>query len=166
MPNQIWIVRHAKSSWADINMHDHDRPLNDRGTKDAPLMGARIKALVPKDIFLYSSTALRAKSTCEFFRQEFEDKNCRFELSRDLYHASEFQLLISLQNLDEAINDVMIFGHNNGISFFINRLATPLLQEVPTCGVIKISTTALSWADIRFENMHVEEFFYPKQGIE
>lgn len=83
MPNQIWIVRHAKSSWADANMRDHDRPLNERGNHDAPRMADLILNQIQDNLLLFSSTALRAKTTCEIFANTFKTKIQQFGFQKN-----------------------------------------------------------------------------------
>ena len=166
MPNQIWIVRHAKSSWADANMRDHDRPLNERGNHDAPRMADLILNQIQDNLLLFSSTALRAKTTCEIFANTFKTKNPAIRLSEKLYHASEFDILSHINELEECVTDVMIFAHNPGMSYFANRISNALLMEVPTCGIIKCNVKQTKkWEEIDFDQIEIESHYFPKSEI-
>ncbi len=165
MPQQIWIVRHAKSSWADANMSDHDRTLNKRGIHDAPKMAALILDQIPEKLLMYSSTAVRAKMTCDFFNEVFISKNTITRYSAKLYHASEFELLKHINELEEKIENVMIFAHNPGISYFVNRLSKPLMMEIPTCGVIRVKTNADNWSNVNFDNLELVAYYIPEDHI-
>src|SRR5258706_11333822 len=84
----LLLVRHAKSSWEDIMQKDFERPLNDRGKKDAPAMAKRLKK---KDISIdaiVSSPAKRALSTAIYFAEEFDIKKKRIIRESELYEAS------------------------------------------------------------------------------
>src|ERR1700712_420664 len=84
----LYIARHAKSSWTDFTKSDFERPLNDRGNKDAPEMARRVlKRGVEIDAFV-SSPAKRAKATCKHFCNEFETNPDKIIFIDKLYHAS------------------------------------------------------------------------------
>src|SRR6478609_6616404 len=113
----LYLVRHAKSSWDDIDLSDFDRPLNDRGKKDAPKMGKRLKE---RDIFpdvMLSSPAKRALETCKAIAKALSFPEEKITTDKRLYHASEDQLLKVVQGLKDRHDNVeviMIFGHNPG----------------------------------------------------
>ena len=69
---QLVLARHAKSDWVDESLDDHDRPLNDRGRRDAPAMARSVLRHGVRPEVLLSSTALRARTTAEAFGDEFE----------------------------------------------------------------------------------------------
>lgn len=126
-------MRHAKSSWKDETLSDHDRPLNARGRDNAPRMGgyAAEKSCLP-DLIL-SSTANRAITTAEMFVQ---GASCEIPIitQRSLYHAGVAdycQAICSLAN-DEA--RVMIVSHNPGSEEWVYRL-TRHYETMPTAAI-------------------------------
>src|SRR5688572_28064890 len=119
---KLYIVRHAKSSWGDFTTPDFDRPLNDRGKKDAPEMAKR---LLDKgaaiDIFI-SSPAKRAKSTCKAFCKVYDRDKDEIMFVDELYHASVETFNKVLSAIDDKWDAAIIFSHNPGITDFVNTL--------------------------------------------
>src|SRR5947209_3044939 len=117
------VVRHAKSSWSDADKDDHDRPLNSRGKKDAPEMAKRLrKRDIKVDLFL-SSTALRARTTAAYFADEYDVSKKDIVLEEKLYLAPAEAYYEVLSKLDNKHDTVAVFGHNPGITAFVNHLS-------------------------------------------
>jgi phosphohistidine phosphatase len=159
----LLIIRHAKSSWDTASLSDFDRPLNERGKKDAVTMAQRLhKRKIRIDAFI-SSPARRAKKTAEVFAQELGMSNIIFE--QGLYHAPASFLYGLLRDTDDKFNTVAIFSHNPGITEFVNTLTDTIRTDnVPTCGIFAVKTVVNSWKD--FESAGKEYWFYdyPKLG--
>src|ERR1700760_4416089 len=120
----LLIIRHAKSSWDDASMSDFDRPLNDRGKRDAPAMAKRlIKAGIIIGRFV-SSPAKRARQTAELFAHEFDVKEKKIRFVSELYHAAPPIFESVVDSLDDEDDIVAIFSHNPGITAFVNSLTT------------------------------------------
>ncbi len=137
------ILRHAKSSWKDSSVEDHDRPLNKRGTRDAPRMGNLIReqGLVPDAIF--SSTARRARDTALAVATAagFPD-GVRF--TRSLYGASPDTCLDVLRDLPDTTGHAMIVGHNPTLE----ELLAVLVGEthiMPTAALAVVELPIESW---------------------
>lgn len=159
----LYITRHAKSSWVDITKSDFDRPLNDRGNKDAPEMARRLlKRREHIDLFV-SSPAVRAKKTCKLFCEEFgADPNDIVYIDR-LYLASSETLYDVVRNLDNKYSYVAIFCHNPGITDFVNSLcANVRVDNVPTAGVFSVDMDIREWKDIKPHKCSYKFFDYPK----
>lgn len=156
---QIVVVRHAKSSWADPGQNDFDRPLNERGKKDAPAMGQCIvKAGVKIDAFV-SSPAKRAHQTCKAFAEVYGRKEEEIVFVKNLYHAPAHVYYETLGDLDDAYKSVAIFGHNPGITDFVNTLCKGVhTDNMPTCAVFALKADVKSWKD--FENAEKEFIFF------
>ena len=138
------IVRHAKSSWTSPSLRDFDRPLNDRGHHDAPMMAKRFRARsVPVDRWI-SSTANRAKTTAGYFATEFD---ITLQLEPELYHASLETFLQLIHAFDESWNSVAIFSHNPGITELVNYLGggSVRLDNLPTCGMVGFRFPSTRW---------------------
>jgi len=139
----VLVLRHAKSSWKEDRLSDHDRPLNKRGQNDAPMMGQLIyeKDLVP-DVIL-SSTARRARDTADLAAEAsgFEGEVTYLE---DFYHAWPSDYLNALRSLPDEFNSVMVVGHNPGIEMLIEEL-TGESERFPTAALALIHLPIDSW---------------------
>lgn len=163
---QLLLVRHAKSSWDDISIKDFDRPLNDRGKKDAPDMAKRLKDQdIEIDAFV-SSPAKRARKTAEAFIKEFDEKKGDILFTEKLYLASPSAFYEVISELDDKLDTVAIFSHNEGITSFANMLTETRVDNIPTCGVFAVKVKTEHWAD--FEKAEKEFWFFdfPKSGKE
>lgn len=134
------LVRHAKSDWGDPGLDDHDRPLNDRGLRDAPLLAARLAATgFTPDAFL-TSTALRARTTARFFAAALGvDADPREEL----YGASARTLLSTAVAADAP--NVMIVAHDPGMTMLAETLSRGGIPAMPTCAVATFQWDTDDW---------------------
>jgi phosphohistidine phosphatase len=159
---RILIIRHAKSSWAEIGQRDFDRPLNERGLRDAPEMARR---LIQKnntiDLFV-SSAANRALTTTRLMMKEMKMGEEQLIVKPDLYHAPPSIILSSIQQCDDNYDIIAVVCHNPGITMFANMIHGLSIDNVPTCGVLALTTTAANWKDVSIENLQFEFFDYPK----
>lgn len=156
-------IRHAKSSWDDPLMNDFDRPLNERGKKDAPQMaGYLLNKMVPIDSFI-SSPAKRARKTAALFAKEFGIAEDVIQLKSELYLPDDNAFLHTIETTFDKFSHLAIFSHNPGITNFVNTLTTQIrVDDMPTCGIFGIKTPADHWKD--FKNAEKEFWFfdYPK----
>lgn len=158
----LLIIRHAKSSWADGGISDTDRPLNDRGKKDAPAMARRlIKAGLSIDR-LVSSPAKRARQTAELFLRAFGLKEKKLRLAPELYDAAQADFEEVVDGLDDDDDTVAIFSHNPGITNFVNSLTAVRLDNMPTCAVFAVKSDVKHWKDFRAAGPQFGFFDYPK----
>jgi phosphohistidine phosphatase len=163
---KLYLVRHAKSSWDNIEMDDFDRPLNDRGQKDAPHMA---KLLKHRDVVpdrMITSPANRALSTCHAFAKVFDFDKKKIITEKRLYHASQETILKVLGSLPEHKDKedvVFLFGHNPGITEFANELLNVSIDNIPTCGIVEVTLDIEKWKDISFGCGKMDSFDYPKK---
>lgn len=162
----LYIIRHAKSSWEDVDKADFERPLNDRGKRDAPRMGKRLKE---KDIhpdLMLSSPAKRALSTCRRIAKVLNYAKEKIREDDNLYHATDDTILSVVQGLKDKNNVVMIFGHNPGLTDFVNSLMSEEtdIENVPTCGVVAFQLNIDSWKQLTWGIGKMLFFDYPKSG--
>jgi phosphohistidine phosphatase len=142
----LLILRHAKSSWDEPHLSDHDRPLSKRGKLDAPRMGQLLceEGLVP-DLIL-SSTACRARATAKSVAGTCGyEKDIQF--SRDLFHADVETYLWILEEIPEEAGCVMIVGHNPGMEELLDFL-TGESEWLPTAALAQVELPIQCWRDI------------------
>jgi phosphohistidine phosphatase len=159
----LYMVRHAKSSWGDFTTPDFDRPLNERGKKDAPVMAERLKNKNPGISVFISSPAKRAMKTCKAFCKEYGYDENNIVFKEELYHASVDTFYKVISNIAEEHPSAVIFSHNPGITEFVNSLNTEVkLDNMPTCGIYGVSAEAEHWADFKKAEKKCILFDYPK----
>jgi phosphohistidine phosphatase len=142
---ELLLVRHAKSSWDDPYLDDHDRPLNDRGLRNAPEMGKRLQGWSIRPEAWISSTALRAIITAEMIAEEIGFPQDQIQRSKDLYHASATELQEFIAGLDDEIGSAILFGHNPGMTSLVANLYGLPIDNVPTCGVVHLQFREANW---------------------
>jgi phosphohistidine phosphatase len=161
----LYIVRHAKSSWDDSSLDDFSRPLNDRGKKDAPRMGKRLKEKEITVDLMISSPAKRALKTCKAIAEVLEYPESKIKLEKRLYHADEDSIFSILKSINEPNNVVMIFGHNPGLTEFANSLLGEFIMNIPTAGVVGGRLNIESWAEIKRGCGSLLFFDFPKNKV-
>jgi len=159
---KLWIIRHAKSSWSDYSLPDHDRPLNKRGKRDAPFMSNLINEKYPVPQRLYSSTANRALTTCREFQKTFGYDDTQVIQIPELYHASLSNCLNAIHQIDESLEVAAIFGHNPTFTYLIEELADEGPDNLPTCGCALITSESDNWSNFEVESCTLSELLYPK----
>jgi len=160
----LLIVRHAKSSWDQNVDSDFDRPLNDRGRRDAPTMAQRlVKTGIKIDAFV-SSPAKRARQTAELFIHEFDRKAKEIRFIPELYHASPETLRDVVTALDDKDGSVAVFSHNPGITSFVNSLTSVRLDNMPTCAIFAVTIPISHWKEFMTVPAEFKFFDYPKSG--
>jgi phosphohistidine phosphatase len=159
---RLYIVRHAKSSWDNPLLDDFSRPLNDRGKRDAPRMAKRLKE---KNIFpdlMLASPARRALATCKKMAEVLGYAEDKIKTERGLYHADESQILEVVTAIKDKHDTVMIFGHNPGLTSFVNKLGNQNFDNVPTCGIAAYEFEVDTWKEVAFGKGRLLFYDYPK----
>lgn len=162
---KIGLIRHAKSSWDNPTLNDHDRPLNPRGRRDAPIMAKKVQDLFGTPDQLLSSTANRAFTTAKVFRNEMGLAESQLLSKANLYHSSEEDILQEISLLDDAIKFALFFAHNPTMTFLANSFQGDMIDNVPTCGVVILESTADNWAEFHISNTKRVQFIYPKMYV-
>lgn len=139
----LLLMRHAKSSWKEDALPDHDRPLNKRGKSDAPQMGKLLREhdLVP-DLIL-CSTAVRAASTA---RAVLDECGGEAEIQRhpEIYDGGECEILEILRCVPEGVETVLLVGHNPTISVLVEMLSAESVP-MPTAAIAQIELSIKHW---------------------
>lgn len=154
----LFVVRHAKSSWGDLTLKDFDRPLNERGQRNAPEMAQRLlKKNYAIDAFV-TSTARRAFETASHFIKTYGRPKEELILREKLYHAPAEAYFEVVAALDDRYDAVAIFGHNPGITAFVNQLTATRIDEMPTCAIFAVEADIRHWRD--FESAGKKFLFF------
>ena len=143
----LLVLRHAKSSWNDQALDDHERPLNKRGRRDAPRMGELVReyGLIP-DVII-SSDAVRARLTAEAVAEAARYAG-EILLDPHLYLACPADILSLLTTVRENAGTVMIVGHNPGLEKLVEQL-TGERQDLPTAALAQIVLPIDQWRDLK-----------------
>ena len=151
MSRRLIIMRHAKSSWDDPSLGDHDRPLNPRGLRDAPIMADAIERIGWTPNLILVSSSMRTKQTLDLMSHVLSDADT--ESREGIYHAGLNDLLHELQDIPDA-GTTMILGHNPGSELLIKHLSGEW-HSMPTAAAALLSESNGTWI--------VEKVLRPKE---
>ncbi|HSF17176.1 MAG TPA: histidine phosphatase family protein [Vicinamibacteria bacterium] len=143
----LMLLRHAKSSWKDETLDDHERPLNKRGKRAAPLMGRLLKkeALVPD--LIISSTAVRARRTAEAVA-ESSGYTRGVELDEGLYLAPAGKLLdVAARVPGDTVQRLLLVAHNPGMEDLVAMLSGAS-ERFPTAALAVFELSVDRWPDV------------------
>jgi len=160
---QLTLLRHAKSSWDDAGMRDRDRPLNERGERDAPAMGRRLAKRGARPTLILTSPAVRARRTAQIVAREIGYPQEFIQREDDLYLASPDGIVDVVARQDSSFRDLVICGHNPGLTELANRLTGAGIDNVPTTGVVVIGLELASWSDLDGATGELLLFDYPRR---
>jgi len=141
MSRRLIVMRHAKSSWEEPNLNDHDRPLNNRGIRDAPRIADAIhdRGWLPDQILVSSSK--RTLQTLEGMSHRFD--GIASQIRPSIYHATVYDLLLEIEDIKED-STTMILGHNPGSEMLINSLTGDFIR-MPTASAALLVESNASW---------------------
>ena len=160
----LTLLRHAKSSWDDAGLADHDRSLAKRGYHDAPRMGRRLAELGLEPDLLLTSSALRARQTAELVEPKLRNDRLTVAVDPNLYLASPGELLHVLQQTAASIDCLVMVGHNPGLTQLANMLLPTLnLDNLPTAGAVAIECDVENWAQLDAAARKLLFYEYPKK---
>jgi len=158
----LYLLRHAKSSWNLPSIDDFDRPLNNRGIRNAPFMG---EMLLRKNISLeliISSPALRAITTAKIIAEKLKYPVSNIKKDKNIYEASALDLLSVLKKTNNKLKFLMLVGHNPGMNDLINLISDKRLDNLPTAGIVCLKKEVDNWEKID-DNWLFEFIEYPKK---
>jgi len=158
---RLLLMRHAKSSWNDSNLPDHERPLKKKGKKDAERMGKLLKSKDLEPDLIMSSTALRAKQTAEIVA---ESCKCKKEIIflDSLYMAEPSDILHAIEKNAKDKKTIMVIGHNPGLEAFL-QIANGKVETLPTASIAYLTTSVDSWSKLeKGENIKLKKLWRPK----
>lgn len=156
---RLLLVRHGKSSW-ESPINDKDRPLINRGILDAHLVSAAIQIDLPQKYVIWSSSAKRTSETAAIFAQNISYPIENVVFKDDLYTFNSAELQKVIKTCNDNVDCLMLFGHNNAISDFVNKFGTIFIENVPTAGLVLIEFDCNSWENIK--NGVTKKVIFPK----
>ena len=159
----LFLIRHAKSSWDDTALPDKDRPLGDRGRRDAPKMGKRLAKRDVKPDLILSSPARRALTTAEIVAKKLDYKLKDIVVDDRLYAGAVHDLLNVIHKIGDKLERVMLFGHNPELTELAHRLSSEI-THMPTCAVAEFTFNAMSWSNIGKAKLAKVALDYPKKS--
>ena len=159
MKNLI-LIRHAKSSW-EAPLKDIDRPLEQRGIKDAYLVAENCVKFIPSVFVMFSSPAKRAAETALIFAQTilYPVENIIFK--DELYTFDENQLEKVIKSISNVFENVILFGHNAAITNFVNKFGDSFIDDVPTSGFVSLEFETDDWEKI--SKGKTKKIIFPKK---
>lgn len=144
----LYIIRHAKSSWA-FPVSDDLRPLASRGINDAHLIGEALSQFDLKPMDVYISSSRRTQETFEIIKTYINHKIISENISSNLYTFSEKGLVDFIKKLPNNQNAILIFGHNFALTDFVNAFGSLSIENVATCGFIHLQFDIENWQQLR-----------------
>ena len=159
----IYLIRHAKSDWGNAHTGDFERTLNTRGMKAAPVMAARLKKkkIVPE--LIISSPATRALTTAELFCDTLDYPQEQIQKRMEIYEGGVLHLLKIVQQIPDACTTAMLFGHSPTLTEFSNLLAGSYIENLVTCGVVRIDLDIDSWKNANPDGGKLIWYDFPKK---
>ena len=159
----LYLLRHAKSSWANPKLDDFERPLNSRGHHDAPLMGNLLDKLNILPDLLISSPAIRAAMTSRIVAEAINYPLDKIRYDENIYEAGVSDLLDIIYSIDDNVNKLMLVGHNPAFTYFSHYLTKHDVQNIPTCGLYGVNLEISSWTKIKKNCGKLVCYEYPKK---
>ena len=162
---KLFLIRHAKSSWKEHSKSDHERPLNERGQKDAPEMARLLKKRNIKPGLILSSDAVRAKETAIIFAKVLSYPMEEIIYDSSLYLAGQFDFIKLVNSINDNIDCCLLVSHNPGISGFAHYLTGSNKTDMPTCAVYGIEFDLETWRSVKERSGKEILFEYPKMHL-
>jgi phosphohistidine phosphatase len=163
---QLLLIRHAKSSWDSAEITDFERPLNERGKRDAGTMAGRLQSRGITIDLIISSPAKRAKKTAEIFAAALGYPKQDIRFIDKLYEPTPevfYEVLNEIGNEDET---VAVFSHNPSITSFASSLTNIRIDNMPTCAIFGLKMKENNSTDFRAAEKTFWLFDYPKADHE
>jgi phosphohistidine phosphatase len=161
---QLFLLRHAKSSWSETDVKDIDRPLNKRGKVNAPRMAKLFHKNYGRPDAIVCSPAKRTLKTAEFFAEEFGMSNKDILIDQRIYEAPVSRIIQVLSELPDEHDRVLLVGHNPGLSQTVHYL-TGTLTDMPTSGLAVIELHVDSWFAVSAETGSLTAYHCPKKDL-
>jgi phosphohistidine phosphatase len=165
MSKTLYLLRHAKSSWADATIDDHDRPLQAKGERRAAAQRDHMKSRGIHADLVLCSTALRARQTYDIVAPALGEPEVRYEAG--IYEADPGDIITMLNRLDDRYDNVLIVGHDPTFQMLAATLAMTatgdamerVKRKFPTCALATLTFGDAGWASVAKGVGHLEDFY-------
>ncbi|HKX86120.1 MAG TPA: histidine phosphatase family protein [Flavobacterium sp.] len=141
------LVRHAKSSW-DFGLDDKKRPLAEKGISNIKKIASAAKVFLPKALFIWSSPAVRASETAYLFCENAGLDTRSIVFKENLYTFNGSELEKEVKKCENSIQNLILFGHNDAITNFVNKFGDKYIENVPTSGFVYLQFEEDFWENI------------------
>lgn len=158
----VLFARHAKSNWNEAGVSDFDRPLNEKGNHDAPLMASYLQQCGYVIHEIMSSDAARARATAEVYKTQLTP-GVAVVLNHSLYSATQLDVIDIVNSLPEKNSTVMLVGHNPTMTEVVNYYTEEGISDMPSCGVAIVQFEVSNWLDIKSKSGDLLAFDSPKK---
>jgi phosphohistidine phosphatase len=160
---KLFIIRHGKSSWDYDDLDDIDRPLADRGLRNADTMAHRLlkKGDIPE--LIYSSPANRALNTALIMSRIWKLGPDQLQIQDVLYMAYVSEIHRVVGSAPDQVKRLAIFGHNPTFTMYANTFLADPLENLPTAGTVVVYLQSESWKGIDRSHVKHAEVDYPKR---
>jgi len=155
----LMLMRHGKSVWGH-NMNDIDRRLATRGEIDAELVATQVKSTLPNPLIIISSTAVRAAETALIFARTVAFPADDILWNDDVYTFNEVTLESIIRSIDDNYQNVILFGHNEAITNFVNKFGNMFIDNVPTSGFVSMKFDCAAWS--RINQGQIDNIVFPR----
>jgi len=167
--HRLFVLRHAKSSWNNSSLSDHDRPLAPRGERAAEALAAHVAAIAPPPALVLCSTARRAQDTLGPVRGKLPERT-GVSIEAELYGASAPELLDRLRQVPDDVESVMLVGHNPGLEDLVKGLGRDgdpdliarVQRKFPTGALATLSLSG-PWKSLEWGTATLETFVVPAE---
>jgi len=156
------LIRHAKSSWKDIDASDFERGLTKKGKKSIEMIGSYLMLRGIRPDHMLASCAVRTQETADRLAKKLSYEG-EIDYLRELYFTDTDTLKELLTMQDDTYNTIFVIGHNPQITDMANVLLDEHISKIPTMGVVAIDFDVEQWSDILNEKGRLDFFIYPKQ---
>ena len=159
---EIYVLRHAKSSWDNSNLSDFERPLADRGISDAKKMSKFLKDMNLKIDKVLCSNAIRAKETFDLTADGFNFEIDKATYLDKLYFGDTTTIIQDLKELDESLNNILIVGHNPTLHYLVEILTNESINRFTTCNLATIFHDG-EWVSLNSQQCSLKSLIRPKE---
>ena len=143
----LTLIRHGKSGY-ELGLSDKQRTLNERGIEQSIMVAEKYVEHLPQNYQIISSVAYRAKMTAEIFAKVFKFPVNEIQFSEDLYTFDGHELTSIIKSTNDNVTNLLIFGHNDAITHFVNKFGDINIDNVPTAGLVSIDFDTDIWSKI------------------
>lgn len=166
----LYFLRHAKSDWANPNLSDYDRPLNERGIRVSARLGRLFRDMAIRPDLILCSPARRARQTLNVIQQETgEDYQVKYDPG--LYESGAGDIEAVIRAVPGDVGELMVVGHNPGLETLVQQLMaggksaplSKLHEKFPTGGLAILNFNIDTWADLAADSGNLIDFIVPRE---